>query len=74
NCCWQKQSLVAVAALYMLHAANIAVFFNTLTVFRSAPPVKTRVFTRSGSFLRQEGELVLCIFHRRPITSVANDF
>jgi hypothetical protein len=53
NCCRQKQSLVTVAALYVLHATNIAVFIQQAASFLiGAPPMKTRVFTRSGAFLR----------------------
>src|SRR5512143_1984339 len=33
NCCWQKQSLVAVAALYMLHASKYSRFFQHVGCF-----------------------------------------
>ena len=52
NCSRQKQSLVAVAAMNMLHAANVAAFLQQVDCFISAAPITTRVFTRSAPFLR----------------------
>jgi hypothetical protein len=51
NCCRQQQSLVAVAALYMLHAANVAVFLQQMHCFiRAAPPLRPEFSHGLGGF------------------------